>query len=409
MQITSPVLKQTPFHQRTAPLCLGQNWRRWSGHLTASSYDLVHDREYHAIRNAAALLDVSPLCKYLITGCDAARLLDRIVTRDVTAMTPGRVAYTTWCNSAGKVIDDGTVSRLDDHQFRLTAADPTLRLLHENAVGMQVGIADISDSTAALALQGPTSRVILEHLTGADLGTLAYFQVKRAAARVGTGTAAAAVAIDISRTGYTGDLGYEIWLDAADALPLWDAIIAVGTPYGIVPTGMLALDMARVEAGLLLADVDYVSAHKALIPGQTSSPFELNLGWSVKLEKDYFNGRDALAAEQARGAAWNFVGIQVDWDSLEALYAAVNLPPRLPTTAWRMSVPLYDGDVQVGYCTSGCWSPLLKQYLALAHVPARFGAPCTRLDFEVTVEHRRKRAACRVVKTPFFDPPRKRA
>ncbi len=399
------MLKQTPFHARTAPLCLGQNWRRWAGYLAASSYDLVHDREYHAIRNAAALLDVTPLYKYMITGRDAARLLDRIVTRDVLRMKPGRVAYTTWCDSAGKVIDDGTVSRLDENRFRMTAADPTLRLLHENAVGMQVEIADISDSTAALALQGPNARVVLEQLTGGDLSGLRYFQVTKATARTGGGLAA----IEISRTGFTGDLGYEVWMDAADALAVWDALIAVGTPYGIVPTGMLALDMARIEAGLMLADVDYVGAHKALIPAQTSSPFELNLGWTVKLDKEYFNGQHALAEEQARGVAWNFVGIHVDWDSLEALYAEVNLPPRLPTAAWRMSVPLYDGEAQVGYCTSGAWSPLLKQYIALAHVPARFGAPGTKLDFEVTVEHRRKRAACRVTRTPFFDPPRKKA
>lgn len=402
------MLKQTPFHPRTAPLCLGQNWRRWAGHLAASSYDLVHDREYHAIRNAAALLDVSPLYKYLVAGHDAARLLDRIVTRDVVGMKPGRVAYTTWCDSAGKVIDDGTVSRLTEHRFRMTAADPTLRLLHTNALGMQVEIADISDSTAALALQGPNARVILEHLTGTELATLEYFHVIRAAVRVGS-AAPESVPVEISRTGYTGDLGYEIWLDAKDALPVWDAMIAAGTPYGIVPTGMLALDMARIEAGLMLADVDYVSARKALIPNQTSSPFELNLGWTVKLGKEFFVGRDALAAESARGPAWNFVGIQVDWDALEARYAEVGLPPRLPTTAWRTSIPLYDDEAQVGYCTSGCWSPLLKQYIALAHVPARYAAPGTKLDFEVTVEHRRKRAACRVVKTPFFNPPRKKA
>jgi len=395
------MLRTTPFHARTSALCLGQNWRRWAGHLTASSYDLVHEREYHAIRSSAALLDVSPLHKYVVSGPDAARLLDRVVTRDVQRMQPGHVMYTSWCDSAGKVIDDGTVARLDGERFRLTAADPTFRWLHENAVGLRVGIEDVSDTTAALALQGPNSRVILERLTERDLSGLAYFRLTAATAR--------GIPLTISRTGYTGDLGYELWLDAKDALPLWDALMDAGAGYGITPAGMLALDLARIEAGLMLGDVDYVSAHKALIPAQTSSPYELNLGWSVKLEKDFFVGRDALAAELARGIAWRFVGIHVEWEPLERLYAEVGLPPRLPTVAWRTSVPLYDGPDQVGYATSGCWSPLLKQYIALAHLPSEHAAPGTRLDMEVTVEHHRKRAPARVVRTPFFDPPRKKA
>ena len=395
------MLKLTPFHPRTAPLCLGQNWRRWSGHLTASSYDLVHDREYHAIRNAAALLDVSPLYKYLVSGPDAARLLDRVVTRNVTRMSPGQVAYTTWCDSAGKVIDDGTIARLREQAFRMTAADPGFRWLHENAVGMRVTIDDVSDATAALALQGPGSRAILERLINADLASLRYFGI--------TTASAGEAAIEISRTGYTGDLGYELWLDANDALPVWDALMEIGADHGIVPAGMLALDLARIEAGLMLADVDYVSAHKALIDSQTSSPFELGLGWTVDLAKDHFVGRDALAAERARGVAWRFVGISVEWESLERLYAEVGLPPRLPTAAWRTSVPIYVDGSQAGYATSGCWSPLLKQYIALAHIPAMHASPGTRVEMEITVEHKRKRAAARIVPTPFFNPQRKKA
>ncbi|MDA1081649.1 MAG: aminomethyltransferase family protein [Gemmatimonadetes bacterium] len=394
------MLKQTPFHARTAPLCLGQNWRRWAGHFAASSYDLVHEREYHAIRNSAALLDVSPLYKYIVSGPDAARLLDRVVTRDVMAMAPGRVAYTTWCDSAGKVIDDGTVARLDDERFRLTSADPSFRWLHENAHSLRVAIEDVSDSTAALALQGPLARTILEHLIERPLADLGYFRLTTATAR--------GVPVTISRTGFTGDLGYEIFVDAAHALPVWDALIDAGTPYRITPTGMLALDLARIEAGLMLADVDYVSAHKALIPAQTSSPYELNLGWTVKLNKDFFVGRDALAAENESGTAWRFVGINVEWEPLERLYAAVNLPPRLPTVAWRTSVPLYRGADQVGYATSGCWSPLLKQYIALAHLPADHASVGTPVEMEVTVEHHRKRAPARVTSTPFFNPARKR-
>ena len=395
------MLKVTPFHERTSALCLGQNWRRWAGHVVASSYDLLHDREYHAIRSSAALLDVSPLYKYLIAGPDATRLLDRVVTRDVTRMQVNQVVYSSWCDPAGKVIDDGTISRLDERRYRLTSADPSLRWLWENAVGMHVTIEDVSDATAALALQGPSSRAILEQLTQADLSGLKYFRLTPAVAR--------GIAIAISRTGYTGDLGYEIWLDRAHALALWDALIEVGTPYGITPCGILALDLARIEAGLMLLEVDYISAHRALIESQKSSPFELNLAWTVRLEKSFFVGRDALVAEHARGAAWRFIGVEVEWDSLERLYAGVGLPPRLPTVAWRTSVPVYAAGAQVGYATSGCWSPLLKKYIALAHVTSAHAVPGTPLEIEITVEHRRKRASGRVVPTPFFNPERKRA
>jgi glycine cleavage system T protein (aminomethyltransferase) len=394
-------LKTTPFHARTAQLCESQAWRRWAGHMVASSYDLLHDREYHAIRSAAALLDVSPLYKYLVSGKDAARLLDRVVTRNVGKMKPGQVVYTPWCDAAGKVIDDGTVSRLDETTFRMTAADPSQRWLHLNATGLEVGVEDVSETTAALALQGPNARVILQQLTETDLSGLKYFRVTPARLKN--------IPVTISRTGYTGDLGFEVWVDAAQAIPLWDAIVAAGTPYGLTAAGMLALDVARIEAGLMLLEVDYVSAHHALIESQKSSPYELNLGWAVSLEKAAFVGRAALEGEAQRGPEWQFVGLAVDWESLERLYAAVHLPPRLPSTAWRTSVPVYAEGAQVGYATSGCWSPLLKQYIALAHLRSAYAAPGTAVAMEMTVEHHRRQAAARVVKTPFFNPDRKRA
>jgi aminomethyltransferase len=395
------MLKQTPFHPRTSALCISQSWRRWAGFVAASQYDLVHDREYHAIRSSAGLIDVSPLYKYLIGGPDAAKLLDRVVTRDVMKMKVAQVGYTCWCDSHGKVIDDGTISRLGERQFRMTSADPSLRWLSENAVGMNVAIEDVSESTAALALQGPNSRIILEQLTQSDLSGLKYFRL--------THTAARGIPVTISRTGYTGDLGYEIWVDAAQALPLWDALVAAGTPYGVTPAGMLALDIARIEAGLVLIEVDYFSSHRAMIESQKSSPFELNLAWTVDLAKPFFVGRDALAAERARGPEWRLTGIEVEWDALERLYADVGLPPRLPTVAWRTSVPLYAYGKQVGYATSGCWSPLLKRSIALGHVMAPHFAPGSGLEIEITVEHHRKRAPARTVQTPFFDPERKRA
>jgi aminomethyltransferase len=392
------MLKTTPFHERTAALCASHAWRRWAGHVVASSYELSHEREYHVIRSAAALFDVSPLYKYVVHGRDAARLLDLIVPRNALKAEIGQVLYTPWCDHAGKVIDDGTVARLSEDTFRMTSAEPSLRWLEDNAVGMDVEITDVSDSIAALSLQGPMAWSILQSL-GAP--TLKYFRLASAKIRD--------IPVEISRTGYTGDLGFEIWMERANALAGWDALVDAGRAYGIMPAGMLALDVARIEAGLMLIDVDYVPARKALIDSQVSSPFELDLGWTVNLAKERFIGRDALAAEKARGPQWQFVGIELDWNSLERLYAEVGLATRLPSAAWRMSVPIYSGGEQVGYATSGGWSPLLKKYIALAHLRAPWFALDTPLEIEITVEHRRKRAAARVVKKPFFDPPRKKA
>ncbi|MCD6040607.1 MAG: gcvT 1 [Burkholderiales bacterium] len=389
------MLKTTPFHERTSALCASHAWRRWAGHVVASSYELSHEREYHAIRSSAALFDVSPLYKYAITGRDAARLLDHVVTRDVTKLAVGQVAYTTWCDAHGKVLDDGTVARLDGQAFRMTSAEPNLRWLQDNAAGLEVAVEDVSESIAALSLQGPASRAILEGIE------LKYFRL--------ADTTFHDIPVSISRTGFTGDLGFELWTGKEHALRLWDALIEAGTPYGIVPAGMLALDVARIEAGLMLIDVDYVPARKALIDSQASSPFELDLGWTVNLKKERFVGRDALAAEASRGPPWQFVGIEIEYPSLERLYNELGLATRLPQQAWRASVPIYAGNEQAGYATSGGWSPVLKKYIALAHLRSSFATPGTQLEIEITVEHRRKRARAQVVKKPFFDPERKRA
>lgn len=395
------MLKTTPFHARTAPLVRAQTWRRWAGHQVASAYDPHPDREYAAVRNAAALFDVSPLHKYRVSGRDAARLLDRMVTRDVARCAVGQVLYTPWCDADGKIIDDGTVSRLDDDLFRLTSAEPNLRWLHMNAVGLDVRIDDVSATTAALALQGPLSRTILSSLADGDVASLRYFRLVR--------TMLAGVPVVVSRTGYTGDLGYEIWVDADDAVRLWDALVEAGSPYGITPAGIWALDLARIEAGLVMLDVDYYSAHHALIDDQKSSPLELNLGWTVSGQKGPFNGRRPLLAEKERGARWAFVGIEVSWPSLERLHAERGLPPALPTVAWRGSAPILRDGRQVGYATSGCWSPLLKKYLALAHVAVPHHAPGTPVEMEMTIEHRRKRVDAVVHALPFLDLERKRA
>jgi aminomethyltransferase len=392
------MLKTTPFHERVSALCVSHAWRRWAGYIVASSYELSHEREYHCIRAAAALFDVSPLYKYLVRGPDAARLLDRVVTRDVLRSQVGQVLYTPWCDAAGKVLDDGTVARLEETTFRMTSAEPNLRWLEASAVGLDVTIEDVSEAVAALSLQGPQSAAILAEL--GDLPKLKYFRIAPAKLRD--------IAVEISRTGYTGDLGFEIWLKREHALAVWDALMEVGSSYGLQAAGMLALDVARIEAGLMLIDVDYVPARKALIESQTSSPYELDLAWAVNLAKEQFVGKQALAAEKARGPQWQFVGVEIGWNGLERLYADVGLATRLPQTAWRTSVPIYSGSEQVGYATSGGWSPLLKKYIALAHLRSKWAKPGTELDVEITVEHRRRRAAARVVKKPFFDPERKK-
>jgi len=394
-------LKRTPFHARTAALCLPQNWRRWAGHIAVGSYDLGLEREYWAIRNAAALIDVSPLMKYLIEGPDAARLLDKVTPRDIQKLAIGQVYYTGWCDDEGKLLDDGTVTRLGEQSFRLTSAEPALRWLAMNAVGLRVRITERTDQMAALSLQGPKSRAVLNRCCDTTLDGLKFF---RMAPNVLGGKP-----VTISRTGYTGDLGYEIWMDAADALPVWDALMAAGGDHGIAACGILAMDMARVEAGLFMLDVDYTAATHAWIPSQKSSPYEMGLGWTIALDKPgYFVGRRALEREAREGSAWKMVGLEVDWEGLERLYAAVGLPPQIPAMAVRASLPVRHDGRQVGYASTSTWSPVLKKYIALVHLQRQYCAPGTRVSLEITVEHHRRDAPGTVVSLPFYEPEWKR-
>jgi aminomethyltransferase len=391
----------TPLHQRTFPLCESLNYREWSGYYTVSAYESHHEHEYNAIRNAAALIDVSPLFKYMVTGPDASRLVDRLITRDVSKMAVGQVFYTPWCDEHGKVIDDGTVSRLADQTFRWTAADPSLRWFRQNARGMNVQIEDVSEEVAAVALQGPTSAKLLRTVARADIDRLKYF-------RVTSGTIAG-VPVDVSRTGYTGDLGFEIWMPAARALEVWDALMEGGRPFDIKPAGMLALDVARIEAGLLLIEVDFFSSRKAMIASQMYTPYELGMGRLVSPDKGRFIGQRALRAEQASGPARQIVGLEIDWNEVEKLYDAAGLAPAVAATASRVATPLYRNGRQVGKATSTTWSPVLKRMIALGSVDRPHYAEGTDLQFEMTVEAVRHRVRAKVVKVPFFNPPRKTA
>jgi len=394
-------LRLSPFFDRTSKLNESQEWRRWSGYLSATNYELNHENEYFAIRTKAALLDITPLYKYTIEGNEAQRFLHRLVTRDINICKVGQVMYTPWCDEDGKVIDDGTVQRLSENKFRITSAEPNLDWLKHNSSGLSLTINDDSLTTAALALQGPNARAILNTISSKSLDKLKFFWIME--------TQLGNVPVSISRTGYTGDLGYEIWIDPKDALSVWDLLIQKGKPYGITPTGLQALDISRIEAGLILLDVDYISSRHALIESRKSSPFELGLGWAVKMKKDDFIGKKALEAELENGPEWKFVGIEIQWDQLENHYRKVGLAPNLPSTAWRTSTPLYFGSKQVGYATSGVWSPILKRYIALAHVNTDYSNKGTLLDFELKIEHFRKLTPAKVVKTPFYDPKRKRS
>src|SRR4030081_67317 len=293
----------TAFHERTLPLCESLNYREWSGYYAVSAYEPHHEHEYNAIRNAAALIDISPLFKYRVTGKDATRLGDRVITRDLRKASVGQVIYTPWCDEHGKVIDDGTASRLHEDIYRWTAADPSLRWFTQNAVGLEVEIEDISETVAALALQGPTSGQLLNLIVAdADIANLKYFRVTKGSI--------AGVTVEISRTGDTGDLGYEIWVEADKALHVWDFLMEHGRPFDIKPAGMLALDVARIEAGLLLIDIDFNSSKKALVTAQKYSPFEMGLGRLVHLDKNRFIGQQALVEEKKRGPAKSIVGLE---------------------------------------------------------------------------------------------------
>ncbi|HJU44720.1 MAG TPA: aminomethyltransferase family protein [Vicinamibacterales bacterium] len=387
------------FHARTLQLCESLNYRDWAGFYAVSAYETHHEHEYNAIRNACALIDISPLFKYLVRGPDAMRLVNRVSTRDVSKMAVGQVYYTPWCDEHGKVIDDGTVTRTGPSEFRWTAADPNLRWFSQNASSLDVDIDDISESVAALALQGPTSRRVLQQVCDADLSTLKYF-------RATTGSIAG-VPVEVSRTGYTGDLGYEIWMPWNAALQVWDAIVGAGAAFDLHPVGLLALDVARIEAGLLLTDVDFHSSRKALIESQKYSPFELGLGRLVDLKKGPFIGRSALTEEVRRGIARQIVGLEVDWTEVEKLYEGVGLPPTAPAGTSRVAVPVYKGRSQVGRATSTAWSTTLKKLIALATVDAPHYTIGSKVDMEITVEAVRHRATATVVPTPFFNPERK--
>jgi aminomethyltransferase len=310
--------------------------------------------------------------------------------------------YVCWCDDDGHMIDDGTVARLGDDDYRVTSSEPAWHWLVRTSRGLAVTIADVSDRIAALSVQGPTSRDTVDAACGGDVRALKFFRLTR--------TRVDGVDVIVSRTGYTGDLGYEIWMQNEDAVRVYDAVFAAGRPFGIEPAGLDAMDVTRVEAGFILNGVDYYPSMRCLIPSRKSTPYELGLGWMVDLAHEPFIGREALQRESRLGSVRRLVGLEVDWDETEALFRAHGLPPEVHPGGWRDARPVYDTrGAFIGQATSGAWSPILKKNLALATVRAEHATPGTTVRFEVTVEYERRAVKAAVVETPFFDPERKKS
>lgn len=392
---------KTPFHPCTEAACHSYAWKEWAGYLAVCSYDRHSEEEYFAFRHSAGLIDVTPLYKYDVRGPDAAALLARVWTRDVRKMRVGRVMYSAMADPWGKCLDDGTIQRLDEDLYRVTSSEPWLRWMRRNGRGLDATVTDVSNQIAAVALQGPRARQILQPITDFDLDKMRFFRVRR--------TTVGGRDAWISRTGYTGDLGFEIWVENGDAVPLWQALVEEGRPHGLTPCGLDALDVVRIEAGFVLQGVDYISANSCLVESQKSTPYEAGLGWTVELDRAPFSGSRAL-----RGAAevgWRLIGVVLDWPALEKLHDRLQVPPHLAPVACRQGVPVYDrpGGTQIGQITSTTWSPLLKKYLGIGQVRRPHGGPGTTVHVEHTVEYERHTVPAVVTEMPFFDPPRKTA
>jgi aminomethyltransferase len=392
----------TAFYPRQQELNTKQAWGEWAGYFSPAVYADFHDIEYSAIREAAAVIDTSPLYKYVVRGPDATRLLDRVITRDASKMQVDQVIYTPWCDEDGKILDDGTVTRLAEAEYRITAADPCYRWFLLNATGLDVEVDDVSETVAGLALQGKLSREVLEAATRQDWTDVRYFRHRRG--EIG------GVDVSVTRTGYTGDRGYEIWIPIDGALEVWDAVFEAGEAFGIHPAGIRALDVARVEAGLILLDAEYTSARHAIAPEQSYSPFELGLGRLVDFGKAApFTGRRALLAEQrAGGPPRRLVGLELEWSGIEGMYAKHGLAPMISPFVDRSQVPVFKEGRQVGRATSITWGTTIKKMVGFGSVHADLEKVGSRVSVEYTVEGERGKVAATVVPLPFLDLPRKR-
>jgi aminomethyltransferase len=382
-------LLRTPFHERARALSQVDSFIPWAGYTTVDVFTTV-EQEYFAIRNATTLYDLTPMVKYRVAGPDALPYLNRLVTRDVAKLKPDRVAYCVWCNDAGHLIDDGTIFRLGVDEYRICTAERQIDWLLDSAIGFEVEIGEVTEQIAALAVQGPTSCAVLKALGLQGIERLKPFEIGY--------FALGAHRLTVSRTGFTGDLGYELWMEPAAAESIWDALMSAGRSRGIRAIGSQALNVARIEAGFLLPNVDFVSAEHTIRTGRNRSPLELGLEWLVDLNKGHFTGRRALLAEKIRGPSRRLVGLDI----------AGNKPAH--------NSLLYTDDSgrqEIGNVTSAIWSPTCKRNIALAMVEApHFQVGSTvwaeiYLNRELVWERRMSRAL--IVERPFFAPERRRA
>ena len=378
-------LLETPFGSRARDACEVQQWEDWKGYLAPVAYEDV-ELEYFAVRNAAGVFDLSPMTKYRIRGADARAFLNRVMTRDVRKLAPGRVGYTVWCNDAGMVLDDGTLFHLEDGDYRLCAQERCLDWLQWSALGLDVTIADETADVAALAVQGPTSCAVLMAMGLDGVERLKPFSLARFAFNGGN--------LLVSRTGFTGDLGYELWVAPERAEALWDALFDAGRDRLIRPMGTAALELARIEAGFIQAGVDFVPAEQILRHGRGRSPFELGLGWLADFRKGHFTGRNALLREKERGSRFRFVRLDVEG----------NKPAEDSFVLDR------SGNV-VGHVTSAAWCPTAKRNLALASLEMPWGRAGDELFAEIYYSRElhwtRLEARCTLMDSPAWNPPRR--
>jgi aminomethyltransferase len=395
----------TPFHERLAPMNETQLWSHWSGYLAAVKYQLADKFEYFAVRNSAGLIDTSPLYKYRFGGRDAAAFLGRVLARDIAECRVGQAQYTLWCDERGYVVEDGVAIRFSDDEFILTAAEPNLAYF-QNLVGYdKVEITDVSADYGALAVQGPRSGEILATLDP-SIAKLGFFH--HAPAKIGN------VPVHVSRTGYTGDLGYELWVASDAAIEMWDALQEASAGRGVLPVGMSALLMTRIEAGLVLIGADFHSSRFAFNDDECSTPIELGFGWMFRdLAKSSrrFIGRAAIERELAdKTSRWKMVGVIVDWQDWDRHYRDAGLIPPKDETPIVYEMMLYDNDGgRVGYTTSFMYSPMLQRHIAMARVRPDVAKPGSRVNLEVTINHRYHTVAAEVARPPLFNPARKTA
>ena len=400
------MIRTTPFHERTGALNETGLWSHWSGYLAAEKYSLSEKFEYFAVRNAAGIFDTSPLFKYRFTGSDAEAFLAGVMARDPRTLAPGRAQYTIWCDDRGFIVEDGVLLRHAADDFVLTAAEPNFAYFADLVGrGMDVRIEDVSEQWAVVSLQGPRSRALLAGLDGA-IDRLDYFQLGKA--KIGTAKAR------VSRTGYTGDLGYEVWCRAEDALPVWDAVWSASEGLGVLAFGMQALYMARIEAGLLLLDVDFASSRFAWTDADRATPHELGLAWMLRgIEADdrRFVGRDAILREVAdKTSRFRTTGFVVDWRDWNRLHEEGGLIPPMDHTPIQEEMFLYDDEgEQIGFSTSFLYSPVLQLHVGIGRVPVASAAPGTKVNLEIPINHRYVHVAAHTARLPHYNPQRKTA